>query len=197
MQLLFVTLATSCTRKGNGNVAHCCLFGVTVQVSAYRSSCIVEACALDDGCCGSPLTQRSLSSRLSPPFSLNLLSKADLTRKETTMVCCSANWGAGGYLSVRPNNNNNNNNNNTDPTRGQPATAEEAAAAADFAELSLVDATLANKPRAAVFRVVDCEGYTPQPFVGGRLVRNPGPPSGGGGLGGQRQPPRAVGGKGW
>lgn len=115
------------------------------------------------------------------------------------MVCCSANWGAGGYLSVRPSSNNNNNN----PTRGggsancpEPAAAAEAAAAAaDFAELSLVDATLANKPRAAVFRVVDCEGYTPQPFVGGRLMPTPRPPGGGRGAG--KQPPRIAGGKGW
>lgn len=121
--------------------------------------------------------------------SLPLPSKADLRRKETSMVCCSANWGAGGYLSVRPNNNNSNN------TSPETASAAEAAAAASFAELSLVDATLINKPRAAVFRVVDCDDYTPQPFVGGRLMPNPRPPSGGGGAG--ERPPGTAGGTGW
>lgn len=114
------------------------------------------------------------------------------------MVCCSANWGAGGYLSVRPSKNN--------PAHGggggsancpEPAAVEEETAAAlgDLVELSLVDATLANKPRAAVFRVVDCEGYTSQPFVGGRLVRNPPPPGGGRGAG--ERPPRIAGRTGW
>lgn len=94
------------------------------------------------------------------------------------MVCCSANWGAGGYLSVRLNNSNA----SGGDSASSPGTAAAAAAAAAgagtgySAELSLVDATLANKPRAAVFRLVSCDGYTPQPFVGGKLMRNPGPP---------------------
>lgn len=152
---------------------------------SQRTSGVLEAGTPTDGCAPSrPLAY--FSPPPPPSLSTNLLSKADLRRQETALVCCSANWGAGGYLSVRPNNNNNNN-----ATRGgDSASCPEPAAAAeaDFAELSLVDATLANKPRAAVFRVVDCEGYTPQPFVGGRLMPTPGPPSGGGGAG--EQPPR-------
>lgn len=110
-------------------------------------------------------------------------SKADLRRERTTLVCCSANWGAGGYLSVRPANGGG---------AGSASGADSAAPPADSAELGLVDATFANKPRAAVFRLVNCDDYTPQPFVGGRLMRNPGPPGGRGGGAGE-QPPRNAG----
>lgn len=132
------------------------------------------------------------------------------------MVCCSANWGAGGYLSVRPNSSGKT---GTDavagpasasavappsadswggsgaPTEGGsnssslplPASLRDARGSgvacpppAEAAELVLVDATLANKHRAAVFRMVNCDGYTPQPFIGGKLVRGPVPPEGAG-----------------
>lgn len=121
--------------------------------------------------------------------------QADLKRKETTMICCSANWGAGGYLSIRPNaagpalaapNVDGQGGSNPSPPP-LPAPAGDARGNgavfpphAEVAELALVDATLANKPRAAVFRLVNCDGYTPQPFIGGKLMRGPGPPEGAG-----------------
>lgn len=93
------------------------------------------------------------------------------------MVCCSANWGAGGYLCVPANKNNISTGGGVgagdSPESATAAEGAAAAAAAESLELSLVDATLVNKPRAAVFRVVYCDGYTPQPFVGGRLMPNP------------------------
>lgn len=123
------------------------------------------------------------------------------------MVCCSANWGAGGYLSVRPNAsgpasasasairtpNVNDEGGSGAPLGGGsnpsslplPASAGDARGSgavfpppAEVVELALVDATLANKPRAAVFRLVNCDGYTPQPFIGGKLMRGPGLPEG-------------------
>eukprot|EP00752_Nemacystus_decipiens_P006862 g6164.t1 len=168
---------------------------VVLQGTELRNVCRFEAWERQHGIIGlkNSVTQRWLGQtflgylRVSgTSYGKNYEWQADLRRKETTMVCCSANWGAGGYLSIRPNNNNNSTRSDGGANCPEPA---------DFAELSLVDATLSNKPRAAVFRVVDCEGYTPQPFVGGRLMRNPGPPSGGGRAGGQ--PPRISGGEGW
>lgn len=120
-----------------------------------------------------------------------------MRRKETTMICCSANWGAGGYLSVRPNANNNKDS-ETGSNGGASSRidslpksvggssnsgAARCAPPVERAELTLVDATLANKSRAAVFRVVDCSDYTPQPFAGGKLMRNPTAPEGRGGGG--------------
>ncbi|CAM9503674.1 unnamed protein product [Scytosiphon promiscuus] len=109
--------------------------------------------------------------------------QTDLRRQQTTMVCCSANWGAGGYLCVRANNNNSNQAGGGGATCDNPESATAAAGGAEAfttagdgaerAELSLVDATLVNKPRAAVFRAINLDGYTPQPFVGGRLMPNP------------------------
>ena len=129
------------------------------------------------------------------------------------MVCCSANWGAGGYLSVRPNASGTKTGADAvagpasasavappfadswggsgAPTEGGsnssslplPASVDDARGSgavcppsAEGAELVLVDATLANKHRAAVFRLVNCDGYIPQPFIGGKLVRGPVPP---------------------
>lgn len=127
--------------------------------------------------------------------------QGDLRRKETTLVCCSANWGAGGYLSVRPGANNENNagvNSKPPPSTTSAAGASSASGPNGsmntssaalppplrIVELGLVDATLANRHRAAVFRVVNCDGYTPQPFIGGRLMRNPAAPGSGGEGGG-------------
>lgn len=130
------------------------------------------------------------------------------------MVCCSANWGAGGYLSVRPNSSGKA---GADAVAGPTSASAVAPPSADSwgssgastgggssrssvplpasagdargsdadcppppeeAELVLVDATLANKHRAAVFRLVNCDGYIPQPFIGGKLIRGPVPPEG-------------------
>lgn len=125
--------------------------------------------------------------------------QANLTRRETTLVCFSANWGAGGYLSVRPGGTKDghtpassaleaarNRNGASGDVMGnfsaprEPVTSGRGGGYSsafprinERLELTLIDATPVNRPRAAVFRVVNCDDYTPQAFVGGRLMRNP------------------------
>lgn len=131
-------------------------------------------------------------------------------RRETTLVCCSANWGAGGYLSVRPGGAKDghtpasaaseavrNRNSSSGDAMGNFSAPRESVTAGrgggyssafprihERLELTLIDATPENRPRAAVFRVVNCDDYTPQPFVGGKLMRNPKRPDGRPGIGG-------------
>lgn len=82
------------------------------------------------------------------------------------MVCCSANWGAGGYLVAR------HATNSDEDAPGQAGSTTQAPTIGKV-ELSLVEATLVNRKRAAVFRVVDCDGLIAQPYIGGRLLRPP------------------------
>lgn len=133
------------------------------------------------------------------------------------MICCSANWGAGGYLSVRsviatststsespslppppPSDTNSYNTSSWDSSKSHGNNATNALAAAPAsssssgaspqttptvltkAELTLIDATALNKHRAGVFRVINCDGYIAQPYVGGRLMRPPAGSEGGG-----------------
>lgn len=133
--------------------------------------------------------------------------QANLMRKETTLVCCSANWGAGGYLAVRPGGGGHtpasaslgterNRNGASGDVMGNFSAPRESVTAGrgggyssafprihERLELTLIDATTVNRPRAAVFRVVNCDDYTPQSFVGGRLMRNPKRPDGRPGIG--------------
>lgn len=89
------------------------------------------------------------------------------------MVCCSANWGAGGYLIARPLGGGER---TPPPVDFGDNAPQDTTSGVTAAELGLVDATIANKPRAAVFRVIDCEGYVAQPYVSGYLMRPPPPP---------------------
>lgn len=103
------------------------------------------------------------------------------------MICCSANWGAGAYLSARPiaggertsitpTNANNSTSGTIHPvsaSRGNSHTLPRDGVVVTTAELGLVDVTIANKCRAAVFRVIDCQGYAAQPYIGGRLIQIP------------------------
>lgn len=93
------------------------------------------------------------------------------------MICCSANWGAGGYLSKRTVTTKNEHDGDG-PTSARcgdavPTSAGATSSVVAQAELFLIEATQANRSRAAVFRVVDCDGYIPSPYVGGRLMRPP------------------------
>ncbi|CAB1101591.1 unnamed protein product [Ectocarpus sp. CCAP 1310/34] len=184
---------------------------VVLQGRELRNVCRFEAWERQHGIMGlkSSVTRKWLGQtflgylRVSgSSFGKNHEWQADLRGKETTMVCCSANWGAGGYLSSRPNGTSIRMGDTTlegsTAASGGSKTNNGRDSAAEMAELSLVDATLANRPRAAVFRLVNCDGYTPQPFVGGKLMRNPEPPVGrGSGAGGQLPPrPSSGGGRG-
>lgn len=106
------------------------------------------------------------------------------------MVCCSANWGAGGYLVARADPPLSVNTSGVQRTFGDASAlhgsgevldGRELQSVVTRAQLGLMNATMENKPRAARFRVVDCDGYVPQSFVGGKLVRPPKPPDGGNG----------------
>lgn len=104
------------------------------------------------------------------------------------MICCASSWGAGSYLVVRqaaPGASDGAPERGTAPgrpgvTSPAPDAGEAPRSSVTQAELGLLEATIETRARAAVFRVVDGDGYVEQPYVSGRLVRAPVAPDGAG-----------------
>ncbi|CAM9853965.1 unnamed protein product [Choristocarpus tenellus] len=97
----------------------------------------------------------------------------NMGRAETTLICCSGSWGAGAYLHVKATG-------VPPPHHSEGGSGYRGGGGRKACpiprSLGLCDATAANKARAARFRVVDCEGYVGQTYIGGRMVRPPAPP---------------------